>query len=1304
MANYVAMPKLKGREDYQNWKFAAEATLDVDGLWDVVAGSESETDATKLAVLNRKARSRLILMIEPINYVHVSEETSAKGVWDKLKAAFEDSGLMRRVGLLRTLITTKLEQCNNMEDFVNRIISTANKLNGAGMKLDDEWIGTLLLAGLSSRYEPMIMAIESSGVKISSDQIKTKLLQETVTASDGNSTGESSMFTHTRHGQQTQQHHNTNKSNYKPGQGHQGQRSVMKCFKCGKVGHFSRDCRSSKPTGPNKGGHGRNESNWSCTTGQYDRDAWYLDSGATAHMTKNADLVVEMRASSSGTVTVANQTELKVEGEGVVKLKTLKSNVSVSQVLVVPEICANLLSVSGMVRKGMRLVFDSRGCSIEDECSGVPIATATEVNGLYRLEVTKPASGFLTQKGDSAIVWHRRLAHTNFEMLRRLDHQLKMHHDGGMPHPCEICVLGKHTRLPFGKSSTKSTSVLELVHSDVCGPMQVSSLQASRYFVTFIDDFSKRVVVYGIETKSMVLKVFKDFRMKAENHTGKKIRTLRSDNGGEYCNGAMKDYLRSAGIVHQTTVPYNPEQNGVAERMNRTLVEKARCMLFDAKMPTKFWAEAVVTAAFITNRLPSQENKMSPEEIWSKKRPELSGLRVFGCKAMALIPTQKRSKFDPKSKSSIFIGYCTTTKGYRLYDPESGKIFVSRDVKFFENQQGVEPKTKEVNYPNFSNFYFIENKNEVEENTDPMPIDDGNVVVEEDDSFEEEDNFADADYTPDVDVTIPTSTTPRRSNRTRQPVNNYMSNVVEVTSTTPDPATINEALSGKNAEHWQCAINDEMSSLQANRTWSLVDLPTGRKAIANKWVFKTKIGGDGRIDKFKARLVIKGCAQREGIDYEETFSPVVRYSTVRYLIALAAKYDMDIDHMDAVTAFLQGDLKEEVYMQQPIGMEDGTKRVCRLNKSLYGLKQASRTWNEKLNCALINAGLTCSRVDTCVYFKVNDESITIVAVYVDDLLIISNNVKEKNHIKAQLNKNFKMTDNGAAKFFLGMHISRDRQAGTIKISQQKYLREVLERFGMSDCNPVTTPADVNVKLSGEMAPDDEMEKEQMRAVPYQEAVGSLLFAAQVSRPDIQFAVNLVSRFNQKYGRPHWNAVKRIMRYLQGTLDKGITYSSGESKALHGYCDADWASDSSDRRSVTGYVFLLQGGAITWNSKKQPTVALSTTEAEYMAMSTATQEAIWLRNFYNELFGPRNKITQITIYGDNKSAIQLSEKPTQFHPRTKHIDIRHHFIRNNVSDGIVCFTHTPTQNMRADFLTKPVSHEIHKQCSEGINLK
>lgn len=321
-----------------------------------------------------------------------------------------------------------------------------------------------------------------------------------------------------------------------------------------------------------------------------------------------------------------------------------------------------------------------------------------------------------------------------------------------------------------------------------------------------------------------------------------------------------------------------------------------------------------------------------------------------------------------------------------------------------------------------------------------------------------------------------------------------------------------------------------------NRTWELVELPEKRKPIDCKWVYKTKRDANGNTVRHKARLVIKGCTQRHGIDYAETYAPVVRYTSIRYLLSIAVRYDLEIDQMDAVTAFLQGELNETIYMLQPECFSDGTSKVCRLKKSLYGLKQASRVWNAKLNAALIKFGMIRSKVDPCIYYKRKHGKIVIIAVYVDDLLLLSNDNKLKSEMKVKLSSTFKMKDLSAATSILGMNVTRDRNRGTISIDQSNYIAEIIERFGMENNRPVSSPMNANVTLSKKMCPTTDAEKKDMIGIPYQEAVGCLMYAAQVSRPDICFALSVVSRFNHNPGNAHWQAVKRILRYMKGTID------------------------------------------------------------------------------------------------------------------------------------------------------------------------
>lgn len=454
-------------------------------------------------------------------------------------------------------------------------------------------------------------------------------------------------------------------------------------------------------------------------------------------------------------------------------------------------------------------------------------------------------------------------------------------------------------------------------------------------------------------------------------------------------------------------------------------------------------------------------------------------------------------------------------------------------------------------------------------------------------------------------------------------------NVATISS---DPESVDEALGRSDHAQWKSAMQSEFDSLIENRTWELTDLPNGKRPIDCKWIFKLKRDTTSSAVRYKARLVVRGFSQQKGIDYQETYSPAVRYSSIRFLIAIAVKKQLRIRQLDAVTAFLNGEIEEEIYMLQPERFDDGSGRVCRLLKSLYGLKQASRAWNNKLDEVLATCELKRCDADLCVYYYVDGDNILILAVYVDDILIFTNNIMMETKLVNELKRNFRMKDLGEVSSVLGVTFTHNVEKKTISLDQEHYISKILDRFGMSNCNPISTPVDPNTFLTTEMGAKNDKEKDEMKQYPYQEAIGSLMYAAQLTRPDICYALAMLSRFNQNPGIPHWTAVKRVFRYLKGTINRKLVFRSS-STDLIGFCDADYARDVEQRRSMTGYIFMLSGAAISWCSKAQRTVALSTTEAELMALVSAAQEAFWLKRLENEIFidSPRD----ITVYCDQQ---------------------------------------------------------------------
>ena len=461
----------------------------------------------------------------------------------------------------------------------------------------------------------------------------------------------------------------------------------------------------------------------------------------------------------------------------------------------------------------------------------------------------------------------------------------------------------------------------------------------------------------------------------------------------------------------------------------------------------------------------------------------------------------------------------------------------------------------------------------------------------------------------------------------------------------------------------------------------LVDLPAGKFVIGSKWVFKTKINPDGSLSKYKSRLVAQGYSQKQGIDYTEVFAPVVKHESLRTLLAIANQFDMDVHQMDVNSAYLNGDIDADIYMKQPEGYIDPNhpNKVCKLRKGLYGLKQGARCWNKKMDAFLKSEGFTASSADPCMYIKRKKGKTLILALYVDDTVIAANCKHMLADIKRKLSAKFKMEDLGEVKYILGMSVKRDRQAGTLSIDQRGYIEGVLKRFGMDQCNPVSTPLEAGKQLTK----TDEKE-EGVDTRRYQEIVGSLIYASITTRPDIAHAVNVLSQQMAKPNNEHWSAAKRVLRYLKGSLDVGILFRKSDNFELVGYSDADWAGCNDSRKSTSGYVFMLGGNVISWTSKKQPVVALSTTEAEYIALCLATQEAIWLRRLLESVGQPQK--TPTTIYEDNQGAISISKNPIN-HSRTKHIDIKFHFVRDAVQKNETLIVHCTTQEMVADTFTK-----------------
>jgi transposase InsO family protein len=894
---------------------------------------------------------------------------------------------------------------------------------------------------------------------------------------------------------------------------------------------------------------------------------------------------------------------------------------------------------------------------------------------------------------------------------------------------CEHCVFGKLHRSKFPtKAVHRTKGTLDYIHMDCWGPSRVESIGGHRYFVSMIDDYSRKTWVIMMKNKSEAFNKFKQWKALVENQTGKKIKRLRTDNGLEFCSSEFDEFCKDAGIARQHTIRHTPQQNGVAERMNQTLLERARCMLSNSGLSKRFWAEAVNTACYLINRGPHTGIECkTPYEVWSNKPADYSLLRVFGCTTYYHV---NDGKLEPRAKKGIFVGYGDGVKGYRIWSPSENRVIFSRNVVFDENSMinstmksfgtencGSVDKQVELQDAlgksssqlqggeNQDQHRTAESAGQIIDRNYRYPIDNAidNAI---DKAIDNNENQAVHPHVRQQSIALDrarrTGVKPPARYRSDDMVNYALQVADEVEEEEPavgEPVTYKESVSGSESSQWLTAMREEMESLDKNQTWELVKRPKGRKIVTCKWIFKKKEENSGEGVRYKARLVARGFTQKEGVDYNEIFSPVVRHTSIRVLLAMVAQQDLELEQLDVKTAFLHGILEDDIYMTQPEGFQVPGKEeyVCKLKKSLYGLKQSPRQWYKKFDSYMIHLGFNRSPYDCCVYHnKADDGSMVYLVLYVDDMLLAAKSKFDIQKLKDLLNAEFDMKDLGAAKKILGMEIYRDREKKKLFVSQKSYIQKILSRFGMSNAKPIDTPSAANVHLSVDHAPKSIEEREYMSRVPYSNAVGSLMYAMVCTRPDIAHAVSVVSRFMGTPGKEHWKAVKRIFRYLRGTSDVGLFYGGDPYSSVTGYSDSDYAGDVDSRRSMTGYVFTLGGSVVSWKATLQATVTLSTTEAEYMALTEAAKEGIWLKGLVSDLGLHHDKVT---VFCDSLSAICLT-KDQVHHERTKHIDVRYHFLRNEKRVKVM---KVGTADNPADMFTKTVPHSKFQHCLNLLNV-
>jgi len=1358
----VALTMLKSSH-YLLWAAQTKATLAIYNLSNLVLGEEpnptpsanttggestasSETEITQITAALRKsiadwerrnaiAVQALLAALPPEILIKVFKLTLASEIWTRLADEFGQVSEIRRNNAIRAWYKLEKSPSTPMSKHITEFerLQLEVDFNCTGsqnpLTLSDINLTFLLSLGpewahlrnnLGGRLHTMSTAVLFAEVMAEDEEKKLKDKKNTNAESPS-----TALYSNYRGNRPSNRPENNSDSSYK----FNNPKQRKFCKYCKKLGHEIHECRKKKYVDnkrreENQGRSGpQNHQNSNSNNESFQARAniatclstvshinnqltWTIDSGANVHICPhrsrfNDDFQTLDHAKKRITGFTGNI--INATGTGSITLTDENGNQhTLTDVLFVPDSKYSLLSMTKARKEGLHFEF-----TIHDEFSLASINNNFKLTGrtfddiLYVTERTRNSQAFavttrstsknkanagqeedvadsnpdehtiITQPirapetpdlsatpspdppsnhpedagiNEPSALWHLRLGHASTQVLSKIPGISTTNYDSKN---CIPCILAKQTRLPFPSVSKESKHPLFRVYSDTCGPLP-PSIGNSKYYITFTDEFTGFQWVYTManKTSDTIKGIFETWLPDAANKCGFKLKYLRTDNGTEY-QGALTPYLKSKGITHETSTPYSPQSNGIAERLNRTLNNMVRGMLFSAELPQSFWAEAVTTASYIKNRLPhSAHDDNTPYELFFSRKPRLNHLRRFGCVVYATIIKEQRppnSKFSTRAVKGIFVGYKSGHQ-FKYYNLTKREFEFSHDITFMENDNATVNDLGDLHEASITSL---------------------NIPVAELELEPEE------RIVHDMIVVQP----PPTVLSTMKP------------STAIEPATYREATTGPEADKWKLAIEDEYNSLIENDTFTLCDLPPDRKHIGTKWVFKIKKDG-----KYKARLVAKGYSQIEGIDFDETFAPVVRIESVRHLFAIAAYQDLEILHVDAKTAFLNGPSDVDLYIEQPEGFVNPhyPSKVLKLNKSLYGLKQAPHIWHLFLCNLLRNYDLEPCPSDASIHLHKSKQ--VYVAVYVDDILVFGPDAKACNDVFLYLSKHVKMSNLGPVKSFLGLQVSRNDEC--ISINQSNYIHKKLQEYNLTNIAPAKTPLDSSLPLLKAKPSDN-----RCNPTEYQAIIGSLNHLAVYSRPDIAFAVSQLSQFLSDPTTTHFKAAKQVLRYLKGTADFSITYGKAPNLNILAYADASWGNNKNDRKSTTGYIFVINNGAVSWTSHKQTTVALSTLEAEYMAVSDASREAIARHQLFKDL---NIEVPAPELFSDNLGAIAVAQHPV-YHQRSKHIDIRYHFIRNAIDNYQIQLSWVPTDMQQADILTKALGPSLHRHCLQLLRL-
>jgi transposase InsO family protein len=1337
-----------------------------------------KADSIGLSELNKRIEDTFIFMVKDCKTSHEC--------WRKLCAQYEKRGLANRLFIRRKFYGLRWDGNADLGKYISAFLQSADEVRSASVRLDEDELVEIFLASLHEDYDSLIVALETKD-DLTWDYVTTRVLHEESKRREGQKKiDEVALF-----------HRAAAPKGKQPGGGKYQQKTKHKsdgkgkgpkggCFVCGKD-HFASVC-------PEKHGKDKEESNFheeedawvaeeglhseeelivDCLIGIEDHQdtvtrvavgmeatvAAIVDSGCTCHMTNRRDLMSNFKPCAPVRVRVGGSGVCLGTGRGDLRCRVKDASngvksVVMNDVLYVETLGATLISVKKLLQRGLMVHFaEDKALVMRGQ---VVLAQARVVRELFRMQIrvkVEEVAGVAAAPAaePSAIVhWHQRMGHVNFQRLSR------MAADGlvvGLPDrlalaeagQCEVCVLGKKSCHPHRSEGTDKDKLatLEEMSSDVCGPVRISSWKGRKYFGTLKDRKSSYGWVFMMKKKNETLGELKVLNTLFKNQFKHGMQKLRTDNGGEYVNAEFTAWLRAEGIEHQPTAPGNPEMNGMAERMNRTVCEMARCLLVESGLPSAYWAEAVGTSVYTLNRCSTSANSggVTPHEVLFGEKPRVGHMRRFGC--LALVKTSKTPwKFGPKAQRCVLVGYASATKCYRLTpllegNRVSGKIIVSRDVTFFEHVMPLQKLRREDSsagelFPDMGDLEDMgDSSEERNEPAEPRAQDDDSSDDEHREGVVAEGNVGRLEVSERQGGEIEGSGAPaRRSGRERTPVVRYdpschlaehlrgclVQEEEEVAwhADSFEPSSMEEVkkLDGPLHAKWMAAAQEEHASLMRMKTWKLVRRPKGRhvRILPSRWVFKGKKDAFGMLYRYKARFVVKGCRQRYGTDYKRTSSPVIHQYVLRMLVAMAARFGWVMGQADCVCAFLNSRLKgEELYIEQPEGFEDPSRPddVCMLLGTLYGLKQSPLYWNEEINAHMRVMGYTRCAKEVCLYSKRVGGAMILVGIYVDDLVFFTSSSTALKNAQLEIGGRLEIKISEEMEFVIGIQVIQTDAA--VYLCQRQFIVDSLKRHGLWDSKPVLIPFEPGLRLSKDMCAQSEEEKESVRKMDYRGMIGDLLYLSTASRPDICYAVGQLSRFQENPGPIMVRAARRVFRYLKQTLNFGISYEKGprvnesaKEFGLHAFADASFADDGDNRASTSGYVISSEPGLLTWGSKRQTCIARSSTESELIAVAECADWIRYYRQLIGELGGEFKAQEPTVLYEDNQPCIAMVEGGMAS-KKSRNIDIKYHCVAQDVIDGTYELKYLATEQQVADMFTKPLPHPQFKKLREMIGV-